>query len=135
MLPRWQVVKNPPANAGDLDLIPGLGRSSGGGHGNPLQYSCLKNPHGRKNLGVYSPWGCKEQLSNWATKHSTAFGWYSVIPKINNKQTKNPRPKTTLILVLKYLNSFDILGTFILLNKCKIPDIMATLDYSFKQVI
>ena len=40
-------VKNPPANAGDIrdvGLIPGLGRSPGGGHGNPLQYSCLKNP-------------------------------------------------------------------------------------------
>ena len=36
--------KNPPANAGDLGLIPGLGRSPGGGHGNPLQYSCLENP-------------------------------------------------------------------------------------------
>ena len=31
-------------NAGDLGLIPGLGRSPGGGHGNPLQYSCLENP-------------------------------------------------------------------------------------------
>ena len=30
-------------NAGDLGLIPGLGRSPGGGHGNPLQYSCLEN--------------------------------------------------------------------------------------------
>ena len=41
------VVKNPPANAGDTrdaGLIPGLGRSSGGGNGNPLQYSCLENP-------------------------------------------------------------------------------------------
>ena len=41
------VVKNPPANAGDIrDLgsIPGSGRSPGGGHGNPLQYSCLENP-------------------------------------------------------------------------------------------
>ena len=40
------VVKNLPDNAGDvrLRLIPGLGRSPGGGHGNPLQYSCLKNP-------------------------------------------------------------------------------------------
>ena len=38
------VVKNPPANAGDMGLIPGLGRSPGGGHGNPLQYSCLENP-------------------------------------------------------------------------------------------
>ena len=44
------VVKNPPANAGDLrDLgsIPGLGRSPGGGHGNPLQCSCLENPMDR----------------------------------------------------------------------------------------
>ena len=40
------MVKNPPANEGDLRdayLIPGLGRSSGGGHGNPLQYTCLEN--------------------------------------------------------------------------------------------
>ena len=37
------VVKNPPANAGDTDLIPGLGRSPGGGHSNQLQYSCLEN--------------------------------------------------------------------------------------------
>ena len=40
------VVKNPPANTGDirdLGLIPGLGRSLGGGHGNSLQYSCLEN--------------------------------------------------------------------------------------------
>ena len=37
-------VKNPSANAGDMGLIPALGRSPGGGHGNPLQYSCLENP-------------------------------------------------------------------------------------------
>ena len=45
------MVKNPPANAGDvrdIDLIPGLGRSSEGGHGNPLQYSCLENPLDRE---------------------------------------------------------------------------------------
>ena len=47
-------------NARDLSLIPGLGRSPGGGHGNPLQYSCLKNPHEQKSLAGYSPWGCKE---------------------------------------------------------------------------
>ena len=35
--------KNLPVNVRDMGLIPGLGRSSGGGHGNPLQYSCLKN--------------------------------------------------------------------------------------------
>ena len=41
------VVKNPPANAGDIrdvGSIPGSGRSPGGEHGNPLQYSCLENP-------------------------------------------------------------------------------------------
>ena len=44
------VVKNPPGSAGDIrdtDLIPGLGRSSEGGHGNTLQYSCLENPMDR----------------------------------------------------------------------------------------
>ena len=44
------VVKNLPADAGDVrdvGLIPGLGRAPGGGHGNPLQYSCLKNPMDR----------------------------------------------------------------------------------------
>ena len=41
------VVKNPPVNAGDLGLIPGLGRSPGEGNGNPLQYSCLENPTDR----------------------------------------------------------------------------------------
>ena len=45
---------------GDSCLIPGLGRFPGGGHGNPLQYSCLENPHGQRSLAGYSPWGCKE---------------------------------------------------------------------------
>ena len=35
-------------------------RSPGGGHGNPLQYSCLENPNGQGSLAGYSPWGCKE---------------------------------------------------------------------------
>ena len=42
--PSGSAVKNPPANAGDTSLIPGLERSPGGGNSNPLQYSCLKNP-------------------------------------------------------------------------------------------
>ena len=41
------VVKNSPANAGDVNSIPGLGRSPGEGDGNPLQYSCLENPMDR----------------------------------------------------------------------------------------
>ena len=42
-LPGGSAVKNPPANAGDAGLIPGLGRSPEEGRGNPLQYSCLDN--------------------------------------------------------------------------------------------
>ena len=50
--------KNPPANAGNWSLIPGTGRSPGGGYSNPLQYSCLENPLDREAL--------------WATVHRVA---------------------------------------------------------------
>ena len=55
------MVKNPPANAGaagDMDSIPGSGRSPREGNGNPLQYSCLRNPMDR------GAW--------WATVHEVA---------------------------------------------------------------
>ena len=58
------MVKNPSANAGDIKdtgLIPGLGRSPGEGNGNPLQYSCLKNPMDRGD------W--------WATVHGVTKSW------------------------------------------------------------
>ena len=45
---------------GDTGLIPGLGRSPGGGNGNPLQYSRLKKSHGQRSLAGYSPKGLKE---------------------------------------------------------------------------
>ena len=44
----------------NIGSIPGLGRSPGGGHDNPLQYSCLENPHGQRSLVGCSPWSCKE---------------------------------------------------------------------------
>ena len=52
--------KDSVCNARDMDSIPGFGRSPGGGHGNPLQYSCLENPHGQRSLVGYSPWGRTE---------------------------------------------------------------------------
>ena len=58
------VVKNLPANSrdiGDTGSIPGSGRSPGGGHGNPLQYSCLKNPMDTGDL--------------WATVHGASKNW------------------------------------------------------------
>jgi len=47
-------------NMGDLGLIPQFGRTPRGRHGNPLQYSCLENPHGQRSPVGYSPWGSKE---------------------------------------------------------------------------
>ena len=47
-------------SVGDLGSVPGMGRSLGGGHGNPLQYSYLENPHGQRSLVGYGPWGHKE---------------------------------------------------------------------------
>ena len=55
-----QVVKASAYNAGDPDLIPGLGRSSGEGNGNPLQYSCLENLMDGGAFVGYNPWGRKE---------------------------------------------------------------------------
>ena len=55
-----QVVKNPPVMQETWVRSPGLGRSHGGEYGNPLQYSCLENPHGQRRLAGYSPWGHKE---------------------------------------------------------------------------
>jgi len=46
--------KQSPCSEGDLGLIPGLRSSLGGGHGNPLQYSSLENPHGQRSLVGYS---------------------------------------------------------------------------------
>ena len=51
--------KESTCNIGDLGLMPGLGGSPGGGHCNPLQYSCLENPHGQRSLACYCPWGHK----------------------------------------------------------------------------
>ena len=52
--------KESTCNVGDLSLIPRLGRSPGGGHSNPLQYSFLENPYGQRCLVGYSPWGHQE---------------------------------------------------------------------------
>ena len=65
-LPGGSVVKNLPANAGDIGLIPGLGRSSGKGKGNPLQYCCLGNPTEiPQSLAGHSPW-----------RHEVSDTWY-----------------------------------------------------------
>ena len=62
------MVKNLSINAGDMSSILVLGRSPGGRHGNQLQYSCLENPTGQRNLVGYSPWGHKELRHNVSIK-------------------------------------------------------------------
>ena len=57
------MVKNPPANAGDIrdaGSIPGLGKSLGERHGNPLKYSFPGESHGKRSIAGYNPWSHKE---------------------------------------------------------------------------
>ena len=63
--------KESACNAGDPGSISGLGISLGGGHGNPLQYSCLENPHRQRWLAGYSSWGRKESnMTEWLSTHT-----------------------------------------------------------------
>ena len=67
-LPWWLRCKESTCNVEDLGSIPGLGESPEAGHDNPLQYSCLENPHGQRSLVGYSPWG-RRVGHDQATKH------------------------------------------------------------------
>ena len=81
------MVKNLPANAGNLGSTPGSGRSPGKGNGNPLQYSCLGNPWTEEPDGI-QPMGLQRIGHNLVTKqqelykqsrisHSQSTGWGS----------------------------------------------------------
>ena len=89
------VVKNPPAHAGDLrdvSLIPGSGRSPGGRHGNPLQYSCLENPMDRGDWQTTVHRVAKSQTRlNDLTRmhtipHSRSKNW--IVPFWRNRRKK-----------------------------------------------
>ena len=75
------VVKNPPASSTNMGLIPGLGRSPGGGNGNPLQYFCVENP-----IDGGAKWATVKRVAKSQTQLSTQnkdinilrkkkFGW------------------------------------------------------------
>ena len=76
------LVKNLPANARDVrdaGSIPGSGRLLGGRHGNPLQYSCLENPHGQRSLAGYSPRGLKESDTTEQLTLSLSLQSFSIL--------------------------------------------------------
>ena len=96
-----------------LSSIPGLGRSPGGGHGNPLQYSSLENPHGQRSLAGYSPWGHKEldtteQLSThkngiWSFRmESTLFK----VTEVENSREKSSDPPECKVQVALGIDTF-----------------------------
>ena len=100
-----QLVKNPPASAGDLGSVPGLRRSPGGRNGNPLQYSCLENPMDRgtwqaADHGIAQSW---TQLSiHTHTQHthththtdlwSFRIGGFVLIPYFIGEKLEAQRP-------------------------------------------
>ena len=79
-----QVVKNPSANAQDTSLIPGSGGSPGGGNGNPLQHSCLRNPRDRGTCGATVHGVAKESdITEWlnnsmADHHPMVVGGFTI---------------------------------------------------------
>ena len=82
-LPQRLRGKESTCNAGDLGSILGSGSSTGGGNGNPLQYSCLENPIDRGAWEGYSPWGGKKfdttdrlSLMTRYTSRTSTDTWY-----------------------------------------------------------
>ena len=80
--------KESACNAGDMGSIPGLGRSPGGGHSNPLQYSCLENPADRKS-------------------------WWAVVHRIAKSQTRLRQPNTHAHLPIQYDFHSRCMGVYV----------------------
>ena len=106
------MVKNPPANAGDirnLGSIPGTGRSPGGGHGNPLRYSCLEDPMGR---GVW-----------WATAHRVAKS-QTQLKRLNTHTHIHPPPhksRVTNLMIFPLQLMSHSNSTVYCIVSCKLP--------------
>ena len=106
-LPGGSAGKESTCSAGDLDSIPGLGRSPGGGHGNLLQYSCLENPHGQRSLAGCSPWGHKEldTTERLSAQHSAIYwitGIMPAVPRPGCHMPWNPGPLISLFIQSVY---------------------------------
>ena len=120
------VVKNPPANEGDVrdeDSIPGLEKSPRGGHGNPLQYSCLENPMDR---------GTWQATVHRVTKSQTWLRWLSMpiymkyihIPESHGKRLKLPSSSEGLcsMWALLYFQHWDEFLILYIISKYSIKE-------------
>ena len=79
--------------------VPGSGRSPGGGHGNSLQYSCLKNPHGQRSLVGYSPWGHKDLDTTKGLSTTAKVVNYTAIWFVQTRQCHH----SSYVLSVEYL--------------------------------
>ena len=125
--------KESTCNEGDLGSIPGLGRSPGGGHGNPLQYSCLENPHEQRSLAGSSPWDHRVGYG-WWTKHSIR----SVIPRISLLKNRSYFSQLYLSCVSPILQKFsnmDNNNNLKIINKIKPASAFRTLECDLSELV
>ena len=103
--------KESACNVEDLGLIPGLERSPGAGHDNPLQYFCLENPHGQGSLVRYSPWGHKESgtTEQPGTVHRFVI---SFLPRSKCLSISSLQSKSALILEPKKIKFVTLFPFF-----------------------
>ena len=100
-------VKNPPANTGDMGLIPGLGRSPGEGSGNPLQYSSLENPmdRGAWRAPVHGVTKSQTRLSNETTMYPSNIISPFPIP-LSSHNHHLPLKSLFYLLIYSFIYSF-----------------------------
>ena len=103
--PGSSVGKESACSAGDLGSIPGLGRSSGGRHGNPLQYPCLENPKGQRSLAGYSLWGHKalDTADCLSTQQKVGIFLLRILPKCHPSCRETSRVTLVFQVILVLL--------------------------------
>ena len=136
-----QSVEEYACNLGCLGLIPGLLRSPGEGHGNPLQYSFLENPHAQRSLGCCSPWDHKESgvtqrlstLMGFVALWHVGFFWtrdQTVSPELHGRHLNSGPPGSPYILKRKFKSSFLLSSSKInLIANCN-PKAQQTMENS-----
>ena len=100
--------KEPTSKAGNLGLISGLRRFPGGGHGNPLQYSCLENANGQRSLAGYSPWVHSQAHLSDQAQHRTQDPPMCMLTHLSAKMDSSEEAYGQIW----YHSPFDLPGAF-----------------------